>query len=155
MRTWSSMKSDWVSDMYSSQDVRNARPCALSPSKLLGTPSLTLEGCDSFRGVVTGGSEAGGGGAMFLATSWLPMITINLLRVSFMAQVASACSLIVYFTGNPQVFRVYPYPYPSPTHTCCSGTGFFMGHVHLTLGTPVPVPVAGNPQVCGEIVMPF
>jgi hypothetical protein len=47
--------------MYSSQDVRNARPCALSLLKLLGTPRLTLEGCDTFRGVVTGGSEARGG----------------------------------------------------------------------------------------------
>jgi hypothetical protein len=90
MCTWSSMKSDWVSNMYSSQDVRNAHPYALSPSKLLGVPSLTLEGCDASRGVVTGG-ETGGGGAMFLAASWLPMIAINLLSVSFMAQVVSAC----------------------------------------------------------------
>jgi hypothetical protein len=44
--------------------VRNAHPCALSPSKLLGTPGLTLEGCDTFRGVVTGGGEAGGGGVL-------------------------------------------------------------------------------------------
>jgi hypothetical protein len=46
--------------------------------------------------VVTGGSEAGGGGAMFLATSWLPMIAINLLRVSFMARVASTYSLSLF-----------------------------------------------------------
>jgi hypothetical protein len=81
MRTWSLMKSDWVSDMYSSQDMRNAHPCALSPSKLLGAPWLTLEGCNAFRGVVTGGGEAGEGGAMFLAASWLPIIAMNLLRV--------------------------------------------------------------------------
>jgi hypothetical protein len=61
MHTWSSTKSDWESDIYSSQDVRNARPCALSPSKLLGVPGLTLEGCDTFRGVITGGCEAKGG----------------------------------------------------------------------------------------------
>jgi hypothetical protein len=65
MCTWSLTKSDWVSGMYSSQDVRNVHPCALSPSKLLGAPGLTLEGCDAFRGVVTGG-ETGGGGATFL-----------------------------------------------------------------------------------------
>jgi hypothetical protein len=82
--------------MYSSQDVRNAHPCALSLSQLLGAPGLTLEGCDAFRGVVTGGGEAGGGGATFLATSWLPMIAINLFRVSFMARVASACSLSLF-----------------------------------------------------------
>jgi hypothetical protein len=50
--------------MYSSQDVRNAHPCALSLSKLLGAPGLTLEGCNTFREVVTGGGEAGGGGAV-------------------------------------------------------------------------------------------
>jgi hypothetical protein len=33
VRTCSSMKSDAVSEMYSSQDVRKVRPCALSPSK--------------------------------------------------------------------------------------------------------------------------
>jgi hypothetical protein len=67
--------------MYSSQDVRNTRPCALSPSKLfLGAPGLTLEECDVFRGVVTGGGEAGGGGATFLATSWLAMTARNLFR---------------------------------------------------------------------------
>jgi hypothetical protein len=73
--------------------MRNACPCALSPSKLLGTPGLTLEGCDTFRGVVTGGGETGGGGATFLATSWLPMMAINLLSILFMARVASTCSL--------------------------------------------------------------
>jgi hypothetical protein len=52
--------------MYSSQDVRNTHPCALSLSKLLGVPRLTLEECATFRGVVTGGSEAGGGGVTFL-----------------------------------------------------------------------------------------
>jgi hypothetical protein len=41
-------------------------------------------------------TETGGGGVMFLATSWLPMITINLFNVSFMAQVASACSLSLF-----------------------------------------------------------
>jgi hypothetical protein len=82
--------------MYSSQDVRNTRPCALSPSKLLGAPRLTLELCDAFRGVVTGGSEAGGGGVTFLAASWLAMTARNLFRVSFIAQVASACSLSLF-----------------------------------------------------------
>jgi hypothetical protein len=33
---------------------------------------------------------------MFLATSWFPMIAINLFRVSFIAQVASACSLSLF-----------------------------------------------------------
>jgi hypothetical protein len=47
--------------MYSSQDMRNMCPCTLSLSKLLGAPRLTLEGCDAFRGVVTGGGEARGG----------------------------------------------------------------------------------------------
>jgi hypothetical protein len=93
MRTWSSMKSDWESDMYSSQDMRNAHPCALSPSRLLGVPRLTLEGCDAFRGVVIGGGEARGGGAIFVATSWLAMTARNLFRVLFIAQVASNCSL--------------------------------------------------------------
>jgi hypothetical protein len=87
------MKYDWVSDMYSSQDVRNTRPCALSLLKLLGTPGLTLEGCDTLRGGVTGGGEAGGG-ATFLATSWLPMMAINLFSVSFMAQVAVRATLL-------------------------------------------------------------
>jgi hypothetical protein len=32
----------------------------------------------------------------FLATSWLPMMAINLLSVSFMAQVASACLLSLF-----------------------------------------------------------
>jgi hypothetical protein len=41
-------------------------PCALSPSKLLGMPGLTLEGCDACRGVVTSGVETGGGGEHFL-----------------------------------------------------------------------------------------
>jgi hypothetical protein len=39
MRTWSLTKSDWVGDMYSSQDVRNARPCTLSPLWRVVTPS--------------------------------------------------------------------------------------------------------------------
>jgi hypothetical protein len=46
--------------------MRKARPCALSPSKLLGTPGLTLEGCDSCRGVVTSCSEMGGGGTPYI-----------------------------------------------------------------------------------------
>jgi hypothetical protein len=32
----------------------------------------------------------------FLATSWLPMITMNLFSVSFMAQVASTCLLSLF-----------------------------------------------------------
>jgi hypothetical protein len=77
--------------------VRNAHPCALSLSKLLGVPRITLEGCDAFRGVVTGGGEAGGRGATFLAASWFAMTARNLFRVSFIAQVASACSLSLFF----------------------------------------------------------
>jgi hypothetical protein len=42
------------------------RPCALSLSKLLETPSLTLEGCNACRRVVTSGVETGGGGATLL-----------------------------------------------------------------------------------------
>jgi hypothetical protein len=59
-------------------------------------PGLTLEGCDTYRGVITSRVETGGGGAIFLATSWLPMIAINLFRVSFMAQVASTCLLSLF-----------------------------------------------------------
>jgi hypothetical protein len=51
---------------------------------------LTLEGCDACRGMITSGVGTGGGGATLLATSWLPMIAMNLFRVSFMAWVASA-----------------------------------------------------------------
>jgi hypothetical protein len=80
-----------VSEMYSSQDVIKAHPCALSPSKLLGTPSLTLEGCNACRVVVTSGGETRGGGATLFATSMLLMMVKNLCQVSFIAQVASAC----------------------------------------------------------------
>jgi hypothetical protein len=90
MRTCLLTKSDGVSEMYSSQDMRKARPCALSPSKLLGTPSLTLEGCDACRVVVASGGGTGGGGAMLFATSMLLMTVKNLFRVSFIAQVAFA-----------------------------------------------------------------
>jgi hypothetical protein len=79
--------------MYSSQDVRNTCPYALSPSKLLGMPSLTLEGCDTFRGVVTGGSEARGGGARCSLASRVLNAASNLLSVLLVAQVASAWSL--------------------------------------------------------------
>jgi hypothetical protein len=79
--------------MYSSQDVWNARPCALSWSKLLRMPGLTLEGCDAFRGVVTGGGEAGGGGARCSLTSQVLNAASNLLSVLLVAQVASAWSL--------------------------------------------------------------
>jgi hypothetical protein len=41
------------------------RPCTLSPSKLLGMPGLTLEGCDTCRGVITSGVKTGGGGDAF------------------------------------------------------------------------------------------
>jgi hypothetical protein len=68
----------------------------LSPSMLLGMPSLTLEGCNACRVVVTSGGGTGGGGAMLLATSWLPMMAMNFFRVSFMAQMASACSLSLF-----------------------------------------------------------
>jgi hypothetical protein len=42
------------------------RPCALSPSKLLGMPGLALEGCDACRIMVKSGVETGGGGRHFL-----------------------------------------------------------------------------------------
>jgi hypothetical protein len=51
---------------------------------------------EGLQGVVTGGGEAGGGGAMFLAPSWLAMTTRNLFRVSFIARVASTCSLSLF-----------------------------------------------------------
>jgi hypothetical protein len=59
-------------------------------------PGLTLEGCNVFRAVVTNGSESRDGGAMFFTASWLLMMAINLFNVSFMAQVASACSLSLF-----------------------------------------------------------
>jgi hypothetical protein len=93
MRTWSLTKSDWVSDMYSSQDVRNTCPCALSLSKLLGMPGLTLEGCDTFRGVVTGGGDARGEGVRCSLTSQALNAASSLLSVSLVTQVASAWSL--------------------------------------------------------------
>jgi hypothetical protein len=96
MRTWSLTKSNWDSNINSSQDVRNMHPCTLSLLKLLGAPGLTLEGCNAFRGVVAGGGEAGGGGATFLAASWFAMTARNLFRFSFIAQVASACSLSLF-----------------------------------------------------------
>jgi hypothetical protein len=37
-----------------------------------------------------------GEGVMLLSTSWLPMMAINLFRVLFVAQVASACSLSLF-----------------------------------------------------------
>jgi hypothetical protein len=46
--------------------------------------------------VVTGGGEAGGRGATFLAASWFAMTAKNLFRVLFIAQVASACSLSLF-----------------------------------------------------------
>jgi hypothetical protein len=61
-----------------------------------GTPSSTLEGCNTCRGVVTSGVETGGGEVMLFATSMLLMMVINLFRVSFMAQVASACLLSLF-----------------------------------------------------------
>jgi hypothetical protein len=82
--------------MYSSQDVRNARPCALSLSKLLGTPGLTLEGCDAFRGVVTGGGEAGGGGARCSLTSRALNAASSLLSILLVTWVASAWSLSLF-----------------------------------------------------------
>jgi hypothetical protein len=93
MCTWSLMKSDWVSDMYSLQDVRNACPCTLSLSKLLGAPVLTLEGCDAFREVVAGGGEAGGGGVRCSLASRVLYAASSLLSVSLVTQVASALSL--------------------------------------------------------------
>jgi hypothetical protein len=47
---------------------------------ITGDARLTLEGCDACRVVVTSGGETGGGGVTLLATSWLPMMAINLFR---------------------------------------------------------------------------
>jgi hypothetical protein len=65
MHTWSSGKSNPVSDIYSSHDVRNAQPCTLLLLKLLGAPSLIHEVCAIFGVVVAGDggdTNAGGGG---------------------------------------------------------------------------------------------
>jgi hypothetical protein len=59
-------------------------------------PGLTLEGCDAFRVVVTNGGESREGGAILFTVSWLLMMAINLFNVSFMAQVASTCSLSLF-----------------------------------------------------------
>jgi hypothetical protein len=59
--------------------------------EVMGTPGLTLEGCDACRGVVTSCSEMGGGGATTFAASMLLIMVINLFKVSFIAQVASTC----------------------------------------------------------------
>jgi hypothetical protein len=56
-------------------------------------PGLTLEGCDAFRGVVTGGSEARGGGVRCSLASWVLNAASSLLRVSLVTWVASAWSL--------------------------------------------------------------
>jgi hypothetical protein len=69
------------------------RPCALSPSKLLGMPGLTLEGCDVFRGVVTGGGEAGGGGARCSLASRALNAASSSLSILLVTWVASAWSL--------------------------------------------------------------
>jgi hypothetical protein len=81
---------DSVSYMYSSQDMRNVHPCTLSPPKLLGMPSLTLEGCDAFRGVVTGGGEAGGCGARCFLASW----SLNAASKCFVSCSGSLCLVI-------------------------------------------------------------
>jgi hypothetical protein len=62
---------------------------------------------------------------------------------------------LVKYTGNPWVFLAIPIPILTKTHTRGTGTGFFMGQFFRTLTQPIPIPVAGNPQVCREIVMPF
>jgi hypothetical protein len=120
MCTWSSTKSDWVSDMYSSQDVRNACPCALSLSKLLGMPGLTLEGCDAFRGVVTGGSEAGGGGARCSLASRVLNAASSLFSVLLITQVASTWSLSrfsMFWSHSASIAN------ESTTSTTCYGGG--------------------------------
>jgi hypothetical protein len=76
--------------------MRKVCPCPLSLSKILGTPSLTLEGWDTFIAVVTNGGESRGVGVNLLAASWLLIMAINLFNVSFMAQVVSACSLSLF-----------------------------------------------------------
>jgi hypothetical protein len=65
MCTCSSIKSDAVSKIYSSQEVRKAHPCDRSPSKLLGMPGLTLEGRDAFGMVITA-VKLGEGSNIFL-----------------------------------------------------------------------------------------
>jgi hypothetical protein len=59
---------------------------------------VTRDACFNSGGrvVVTSGGETGGEGVKLLAASWLPMMVINLFMVSFMAQVASACSLSLF-----------------------------------------------------------
>jgi hypothetical protein len=76
--------------------VRNAHFCTLSPSKFLGMPSLTLEDSDAFRGVVTGGGEAGGGGMRCSLASQALNAASSLLSVSLVTQVASAVSLSLF-----------------------------------------------------------
>jgi hypothetical protein len=56
-------------------------------------PGLTLEGCDAFRGVVTGGGEAGGRGARFSLASQVLNAASSLLSILLVARVASAWSL--------------------------------------------------------------
>jgi hypothetical protein len=58
---------------------------------------LTLEGYNTYRGVVTSGVETRGGGAMLFTAPWLLIMAINLFRVSFIAQVASAYSLSLFY----------------------------------------------------------
>jgi hypothetical protein len=65
MHTCSYTKSDDVSEIYSSQEVRKAHPCNQSLSKLLGMHDFILEGCEAFRSVVTGGGKAQGEGVTF------------------------------------------------------------------------------------------
>jgi hypothetical protein len=57
-----------VSDVYISQEVRNAQPFNQSPSKSFGAHGLIREGCEALEVVVVGcgiGIGAGGVRAMF------------------------------------------------------------------------------------------
>jgi hypothetical protein len=74
---------------------RNVELAGCEKDTSLHSISIKVTG-DACRVVVTNGGETGGGGATFLATSWLAMTARNLFKVSFMAQVASACSFSLF-----------------------------------------------------------
>jgi hypothetical protein len=65
--------------------------------KVTGDARSNSGGVRACRVVVTNDGETGGGGATFLATSWLAMTARNLFKVSFMARVASACLFSLFF----------------------------------------------------------
>jgi hypothetical protein len=64
--------------------------------KMTGDARFNSRGLRRLQRVITSGVGTGGGGTMFPAASWLAMTARNLFRVSFMARVASACSLSLF-----------------------------------------------------------